>query len=120
MPIAPPTFRPRKTALQIKEDERRRQEWLEKQKQRKAEIDAKRGSAAKRGYGRRWRKIRKAVLASEPLCRFCKDMGKIVGAEVVDHIDGNTANNDWDNLRPLCKSCHDRRTARDQAFGRKG
>ncbi len=85
----------------------------------KREKDRERGTAASRGYDSRWRKIRLQVLADEPLCRFHHDKGEIVSAEVVDHIDGNSRNNSRDNLRPLCKQCHDQRTGRDQAWGRK-
>ena len=89
-------------------------------KQHHREINARRrGSSTALGYGRQWQKTRLAVLTDEPLCRFCNEQGKTVAATEVDHIDGNSFNNEGENLRPLCKSCHSRRTARDQAFGRK-
>ena len=78
-----------------------------------------RGSSTERGYGYAWQKIRKGVLAEEPLCRFHLAEGRAVAAAEVDHIDGNSRNNARENLRALCKSCHSSRTARDQAFGRK-
>jgi 5-methylcytosine-specific restriction protein A len=71
-----------------------------------------------RGYGWQWQKLRLVVMQQEPLCRFCKDRGLVRPAEEVDHIDGNSHNNDRDNLRPLCRTCHLQRTARDQAFGK--
>lgn len=80
--------------------------------------DANRLSATKRGYGHNWRKLRKIILSQEPICRFCKQQNIITVANEVDHIDGNSRNNHLDNLRALCKSCHSRRTARDQGFGR--
>ena len=52
-----------------------------------------------------WRKIRKAVLERNPLCRDCG-----APANEVDHVDGNTANNLPDNLDALCKPCHSART----------
>lgn len=82
-------------------------------------IDSTRPSSTARGYDRRWRKIRNKVLDAEPICRFCSDLGKVTPAEHVDHIDGDSRNNDSSNLRPLCASCHNARTARDQGFGRK-
>lgn len=88
------------------------------EQQRKAEIDQWRGSAASRGYGATWRRVRLAVLRDEPLCRFHLERGETVPADEVDHIDGDSRNNDRDNLRPLCKPCHSGRTARDQGFNR--
>lgn len=63
-----------------------------------------------RDYGPEWQNIRRQVLRLEPACRFCNSP-----ATVVDHIlplkDGGT--HEPHNLRPLCKSCHDRRTYYD-------
>jgi hypothetical protein len=75
-------------------------------------------TTTERGYGWQWQKLRLQVLAHEPLCRFCLEQGVVTAAEEVDHIDGNAHNNDWDNLRPLCRACHLKRTAEDQAFGK--
>lgn len=75
-------------------------------------------TTTERGYGWQWQKIRLVILAQEPLCRFCKEAGRITMAEEVDHIDGDSFNNDQENLRPLCRPCHLKRTAKDQAFGR--
>jgi 5-methylcytosine-specific restriction protein A len=58
------------------------------------------------------------ILADEPLCRMCIEQGLVTAAEEVDHIDGDSHNNDRGNLRPLCRACHLQRTARDQAFGK--
>lgn len=83
--------------------------------------DARRGSAASRGYDADWRRCRAAFLLKHPLCLFCETAGRVEEATVVDHIisieDRPDLRLDWSNLRPLCKPCHDRRTARDQAFG---
>ena len=93
--------------------------YCEKHVGKAQEKDRGRLSSTKRGYGYRWQKIRAAVLAEEPLCRFHHEKGEVVAATEVDHIDGNSRNNARSNLRPLCKPCHSARTARDQAFGRK-
>lgn len=60
-----------------------------------------------------WRKLRRAVLASEPLCRHCTSRGLTVVATDVDHRDNNPANNSLVNLQPLCCECHSRKTHRD-------
>lgn len=70
-----------------------------------------RGSAASRGYNKRWQKIRAMVLADEPLCRECAKHGIVKAATDVHHIDGNVANMDRSNLEPLCHECHSRKTA---------
>ena len=74
-------------------------------------------TTTERGYGWYRQQLRLVVLAEEPLCRFCNERGLVVAAQEVDHIDGNSHNNDRDNLRPLCRDCHLKRTAKDQAFG---
>lgn len=84
--------------------------------------DAERGSPSRRGYGRNWRRLRAIVLAEQPLCA---DPDGVHGDEPplateVDHIvplrAGGT--NARSNLQALCKSCHSRKTAReDQRWG---
>ncbi len=64
---------------------------------------------AGRHYDRRsWRRLREAMLNSEPLCRMCRDIGKTTLASCVDHIipirDGGT--DARDNLQSLCATCH--------------
>ena len=62
----------------------------------------------------RWRRLRARFLQHHPDCEHC---GK--PASQVDHIiprrEGGSDH--WSNLRPLCSSCHSRRTARDQPGG---
>ena len=64
----------------------------------------------------RWRNARAFVLAREPLCRMCLELGRTVPATVVDHIKAHKGDldlfNDLDNLQPLCKPCHDRHAQR--------
>lgn len=79
--------------------------------------DKKRLSSYQRGYDRRWQKYRRWFLAGHPLCARC---GAI--ATVVDHIKPHKGDKQlfWDenNHQPLCKICHDRKTAlEDGAFG---
>lgn len=86
-------------------------------REEKRELDRDRPSAARRGYGHRWRKLRLMVLREEPLCRdpFGAHEGQPVPATDVDHImprerGGTDAR---ENLRPLCKRCHSEKTARE-------
>ena len=71
----------------------------------------------------RWRKLRKAHLATEPLCVHCQREGRVVQAAVVDHILGHDRP-DWRerffdpaNLMSLCKPHHDRKTGRETHGG---
>jgi 5-methylcytosine-specific restriction protein A len=86
--------------------------------------DSQRGSSNARGYNVRWQKARVTYLRSHPLCAECERQGRTTPATLVDHIiphKGDT-NLFWDvdgNWQPLCKPCHDRKTAReDGGFGR--
>ena len=52
----------------------------------KRELDRQRPSAARRGYGPRWRRARAAYLARHPLCVPCEEAGRLAPATVVDHV----------------------------------
>jgi len=96
-------------------------------KQVKQEIrkqsDKDRGTSAQRGYGYKWQQLRARYLVSHPLCLECKKAGLVKIAEVVDHIVPHKGDMalfwDSDNWQPLCKPCHDRKTAtEDGGWGR--
>lgn len=77
--------------------------------------EAARPSAARRGYGGKWRVIRAAFLKAHPRCEACG-----APASEADHRTPLAAGGThaWVNLRPLCKPCHSRKTARDDGgFG---
>ena len=91
------------------------QEHKGNERQGQKQYDERRPKTAARGYdSKRWRKLRQMVLNNEPLCRTCQEQGLLVPATEVDHIDGDVRNMSWDNLQPLCKSCHSRKTARER------
>ena len=87
--------------------------------QHQAEYEAGRGSAAQRGYGRRWRKIRLIYLRRHPLCEdpfnIHAQHSETVPATEVDHKVPLRQGGSYrvDNLQALCKSCHSRKTARE-------
>lgn len=78
--------------------------------------DSNRPSAARRGYGGNWRRLRLLKLAMNPLCEDCAQRGLVIAANEVDHIrrlaDGGT--NALGNLQSLCKPCHSRKTSAQQ------
>lgn len=72
-------------------------------------------SAHRRGYDKRWRRIRNAVLTAEPLCRHCAATGRLTAAVLVDHIVPLPAGtHDRKNLQPLCQQCHAVKTATER------
>jgi 5-methylcytosine-specific restriction enzyme A len=88
--------------------------WCEAHKAQRTQVtDQRRGSAAGRGYDRRWRKLRLMYLRTHPLCVSCQADGITTQATEVDHIRRRRAGggDEWDNLQALCKPCHSRKTA---------
>lgn len=79
--------------------------------------ERRRGTPAQRGYNAQWRRIRRLILARDPICRICC----VVPSTEVDHIkplrQGGT--HEPANLQALCGSCHRTKTAR-QASPREG
>jgi 5-methylcytosine-specific restriction protein A len=71
MPMKPPTFRP---------------PHLPSREQLRREADARRGSAAERGYGKRWSRVAAMFKAAHPLCLGCSAIGRIAATDCVDHI----------------------------------
>jgi len=83
------------------------------------------GKAGRGRGGRPWRRKRERVFRRDLfMCQACKRNGKTTGIDLhgpragrCDHIipleEGGT--DDADNLETLCKRCHDRKTATDQA-----
>jgi len=71
-----------------------------------------RGSSTARGYGSNWRKLRKMILASNPMCvaEGCNEP-----ATDVDHIipKAKGGRDEYDNLQGLCRSCHSKKTAKE-------
>ena len=87
----------------------------------KRDLDRQRPSAARRGYGCRWRRARAAFLAQRPLCVPCAAAGRLKAATVVDHVAPHRGDQRlfWDqsNWAPACKRCHDAKTAREGRWG---
>lgn len=57
----------------------------------------------------RWQRIRQAQLATEPLCRYCGQQGRITEATVADHVIPHEGDEQlfWHGeLQSLCATCH--------------
>lgn len=85
--------------------------------------EAWRPSAAKRGYGRKWREARLGYLRSHPLCVHCLALGLTVAATQVDHIIAHRGDMAlfWlpGNWQALCAAHHTAKTNReDGGLGR--
>ena len=89
------------------------------------DYDRTRGTAHQRGYTSTWRRYTRMYLRAHPLC-MCPDCAALpvpLPANVVDHIVPHKGDMElfWDpeNHQSMSKSCHDRKTAReDGGFGR--
>ena len=69
----------------------------------------------------RWRRIRKAQMEREPLCRMCKAKGRIKAARVCDHIaphKGDEALFFSGPFQSLCTTCHDSVKQREEHTGK--
>ncbi len=77
---------------------------LENQRYEKYDRDP----AAKRRYGRAWKRIRDRYMNAHPLCDRCQREGRLVKAEQVHHIKPLAEGGDHgeNNLMSLCSSCH--------------
>jgi len=94
-------------------------------KKTKRQYDQHRGSAHARGYNYQWRKRREIFLGNHPLCCRCKEADRIEAATVVDHIIPHRGDQRlfWDeenNWQPLCKACHDKKTATEDRLYSQG
>jgi len=79
-----------------------------------------RGTAASRGYDGAWQKLRNGYVMHNPLCEHCTALGRTAVAQDVDHIKpfqgiDDPLRLDWGNLQSLCRKCHARKTAADNA-----
>ena len=65
----------------------------------------------------RWRRLRKIILARDPICVVCERSPATVADHKKDHKGDISLFYDPENLRGVCKECHDKKTGRTQGFG---
>lgn len=106
MPISPPIHRPK--------GYKPKEKW-----QRSNKNEGK--TTTQRGYGAKWRKIRKVVIARDMgLCQRCIRSGTVKAFDAVDHkvpkARGGT--DQLDNLECICNPCHtDKTNNEDKGVG---
>lgn len=75
-------------------------------------------TAAERGYGHAWKKLRDKIMRRDDhLCQNCLRAGIVTKAQEVDHI-LNKANGGTDspsNLEAICKPCHKEKTIKERS-----
>lgn len=72
---------------------------------------AARGSSTQRGYDARWRRVRKAKLARNPLCEPCEAEGRTRAGDMVHHVVPIAEGGErlaMGNLQTCCWECHAR------------
>jgi 5-methylcytosine-specific restriction enzyme A len=66
----------------------------------------------------RWKRLRLHRLQLEPLCRYCKKLGRVTEANICDHIRPHKGDKDlfydYANTQSLCKRCHDMHKQREE------
>jgi 5-methylcytosine-specific restriction enzyme A len=78
-------------------------------------------SAHRRGYGRRWERLRRMVLRRDPMCQIREKCSGRAFSTEVDHIvpKARGGGDQLDNLQGACRPCHSWKTATgDGGFGR--
>lgn len=83
----------------------------------KKKIEETRPNRIERGYDQKWVNYSKQYLKVNPFCVRCLEDGVYTPSAVTDHIIPHRQDKDlfWDisNHQALCKSCHDRKTAKE-------
>lgn len=78
-------------------------------------------TAAERGYGSKWKKLRDSIMRRDKhLCQECLRAGIVTPAKAVDHI-LNKARGGTDhpsNLEAICEHCHQEKTNRERRDGK--
>jgi 5-methylcytosine-specific restriction enzyme A len=64
-----------------------------------------------------WERLRQSILSRDPICKLCGRAASAAVDHIKDHNGNMTLFFDPKNLRGVCKSCHDSKTAKEHGFG---
>lgn len=103
MPVRPPSIRACGCVVAYGE---RCHHMIARDSARRAASDARRPSAAARGYDSKWRQARAGFLAKHPRCFRCGNSAAVVHHSVPHRGDRELF---WNRSlwRPACQPCHD-------------
>jgi len=98
---------------------RRGRRWTDAEEKRRRQADPRQALADRLRTSTRWRRLRAAKLARDPLCHDCLEHGVTTAAQQVHHLVGVVERPDlafdMENLMSLCTTCHARREAVERA-----
>jgi len=85
---------------------------------KKAWVSSEGKTSSERGYGTKWRKVRKAALHRDlHLCQVCRnDHNRLREAKEVDHVinKANGGDDSLANLQSICTPCHKLKTQKER------
>ena len=89
---------------------------------RRKPVERRGGTAAARDHSTAFARRRAALMAAEPLCRYCFHQGAITAATVLDHILALSlgGSNEDDNLAPACRKCNDEKGRDERRYLERG
>ncbi len=64
-----------------------------------------------------WKRLHDFILARDPICKVCDRAPSKVADHIRDHKGNNNLFFDRNNLRGVCKPCHDSKTGKEHGFG---
>ncbi|WP_405053174.1 HNH endonuclease [Sphingomonas sp. SORGH_AS_0870] len=80
------------------------------------------GSASLRDRSATYRRQRLAILSNEPLCRYCRALGHVTPATIIDHVVALSlgGSNGIANLAPACRACNDAKAIIEMRYAKRG
>lgn len=64
-----------------------------------------------------WKRLHDFIMSRDPICKICNRERSTVADHIKDHKGNTNLFFDRNNLRGLCKPCHDKKTGEEHGFG---